>query len=364
MTRAKRARTESRIAADIDNAEEEEIRRLERAPPPPGPHQGAALCAMRVLLSRRSLLLVVVLALMAVVLHVASSAAADRAPDRMRRRLDMRAHFAGMTDLEFARYYRVPSKDAFHNLVKHITPPPKILSRERRSARKTTGGYVERDLCISMALRFLAGGAYLDIMYLHGVSRTTVYRHVFSTLNALDAALPAFTLDEDIHDLERCRRLSSVFAAKTDGHIQGAIAAWDGILFKVQKPTQLNKNKVANPNKFHCRKGFPGVSVQAACDGDRRFTYMSMDFAASVHDARAYRHARTRRGPLMAMELECSETMAMANDEHGHPFGFFILGDDAYPCRESNRMVTPWSCVQLSAHSECSSRNSSSWPAP
>lgn len=344
MTRQKRVRERAEAEARAEAVEEDDMRRFRAAPPPPGPWQAPALTSLRFLMSAQAFLMIM---LMLLVVAIVSSEmdAADRAPDRSRQRLDMQKHIGAMTERDFARYYRV-DRQSFADIVEMITPPLPELRKRRKRARKSSGGFVEFDLRLSMALRYLAGGSYLDIMYLHGVSRSTCYKHIFGTLKAMDMALPEFTLDEDIHSLERCRALTATFAAKTDEYIQGAIAAWDGIIFKVEKPTQLNKSKVPNPNKFHCRKGYPGVSVQAACDGNRRFLYMAMDFAASCHDARAFRGCKTRRGSLLHLELEHSKVLGREDAEHLHPFGFFILADDAYPCRGANRIVCPWTTTR------------------
>ena len=99
---------------------------------------------------------------------------------------------------------------------------------------------------MSIALRYLAGGSYLDIMYLHGVGRSAFYLHLWPTLAAIDAALPEFSLEADIYDLQRCRQLAAGFARKTDTHIRGAIAA---IIFKVvkERPAVVNNEEVVNP---------------------------------------------------------------------------------------------------------------------
>lgn len=345
MPPAKRARTADRRAGAADAAADDELRRVGADRLQQGQWQGAALNVMRVTLDRRAFFLLLMLLLAAAAGAIEMLEGSDRAPDRMRRRIDMADHLNSMTDAECARYYRVPSTEVFHRLVGLARPPPAVEARARRSARLSTGGFVDYDIRVSMTLRFLAGGSYLDIMYLHGVARSTVYKHVYRTAKTLEAKLPEFTLDEDINDPARCRELSRVFEAKTDGHIKGAIAALDGIIFKVEKPSQLNKDKCPNPNKFHCHKGYPGVSVQAACDGHRRFTAMAMNHAASVHDSRAWRRMMTRGGALLHQVVARSEAMAAVDSEH-HPFGFFILGDDAYPCREDNRLVTPWTNVR------------------
>ena len=176
-------------------------------------------------------------------------------------------------------------------------------------------------------------------------------RPAHPTRQAIDNALPEFSLESDVHDLERCRVLSAGFARKTDGHILGAIGALDGIIFKVERPAVMNNAEVVNPNKFNCRKGFPGVSCQAVCDSDRRITFLSIDFAASVHDSRAFRVASTSRGSRISEEMAVSPTMRQRADSpqlraslQAHPYGFFLLADDAYPAGET--MCVPWVSVR------------------
>ena len=218
MTRQKRVRERAEAEARAEAVEEDDMRRFRAAPPPPGPWQAPALTSLRFLLSAQAFLMIM---LMLLVVAIVSSEmdAADRAPDRSRQRLDMQKHIGAMTEREFARYYRV-DRQSFADIVEMITPPLPELRKRRKRGRKSSGGFVEFDLRLSMALRYLAGGSYLDIMYLHGVSRSTCYKHIFGTLKAMDMALPEFTLDEDIHSLERCRALTATFAAKTDEHIQ------------------------------------------------------------------------------------------------------------------------------------------------
>jgi hypothetical protein len=150
-----------------------------------------------------------------------------------------------------------------------------------------------------------------------------------------DEALPDMSLEDDIKSVERLEELSARFATKTNDHIRGCVAALDGIVFKVDTPCYAD---AANSEKFHCRKGFAAVSVQAACDADRRFLcappaarasphvlppsarartelardtrrYFSLDDAASCHDSRAWSHALTRSGTRIADELEHSPAM-------------------------------------------------------
>ena len=364
MTARKRAR---RVDTERISAEERELRWIEGGDPVVQPAQpawttGAAAGAA----PARLILAVVVLIITGVSLACgdARRLAArpfERQADRMRTRLNFREFVGNMTEKEFSRYYRIPraraagnassSPQSFEELVAAITPPAHELARQQARARHTTGGYVGHELRVSMALRYLAGGSYLDIMYLHGVGRTCFYRYLWPTLDAIDKALPEFSLEDDIHDLERCRHLAAGFARKTDGHIRGAVAALDGIIFKVERPAVINNEEVVNPNKFNCRKGFPGVSCQAACDADRRITFLAIDFAASVHDSRAFRIARTSRGTRMSDELSTSTVLRQRADTpelrtrlRSHPYGFFLLADDAYAA--SDTMCVPWVSVR------------------
>jgi len=361
--RARRAADEQRIGD-----EEAELRRLEgggeRPLLPsqlhwPGASLGAAQASPVHLVC-----LAVLIALIAAICGEVERAEAlrrGRQPDRKRARLQFSEFVSHMTDKEFLRYYRIPrrraesdvtaSPQSFADLVVAITPPPEELAKQRASARESSGGFIEYELRLSMALRYLAGGSYLDIMYLHGVGKSAFYKHLWPTLGAIDKALPEFSLETDVHNLERCRHLAAGFARKTDGHIRGAIAALDGIIFKVERPATVNTKEVVNPNKFNCRKGFPGVSCQAACDADRRITFVSIDHAASCHDSRAWRTALTSKGTRMVDEIasstvipQCDDSPELAASFRSHPYGFFILADDAYP--HSDTMCVPWRSIR------------------
>ena len=75
-----------------------------------------------------------------------------------------------------------------------------------------------------MALRYLAGGSALDIMYLHGVGRSTFYACLWPTLRALDLSdnlmsrQPMEALAEAIHhdsDPHKSGRTSSIVSRRS-----------------------------------------------------------------------------------------------------------------------------------------------------
>jgi hypothetical protein len=229
MTARKRARL---VDAERISAEERELRWLEGGDPVMRPAQPAwstgAAPACKTAIALLLLLLVAVSLACGDVQRLAGQQK-ERQADRVRTRLRFESFVSNMTDKEFLRYYRIPRARAagngmlgpqcFEELVAAVTPAADVLFRQQRSARTSSGGFIGYELRVSMALRYLAGGSYLDIMYLHGVSRSIFYQQLWPTLAAIDGALPEFTLETDVHDLQRCRHLAAGFARKTDGHI-------------------------------------------------------------------------------------------------------------------------------------------------
>jgi len=265
MTARKRAR---RVDTEQISAEERELRWLEGGDPVVQPAQPAwsmgAAPASRLAIALLMIFLVA-MGLACGDVERAANTQNVRQADRMRTRLNFQNFVEGMTDKEFLRYYRIrrtraegdatPSVQSFDELVRAVTPPADVLARKQRTARNSTAGFTGYDLRVSIALRYLAGGSYLDIMYLHGVGRSAFYLHLWPTLAAIDAALPEFSLEADIYDLQRCRQLAAGFARKTDTLIRGATAA---IIFKVvkERPAVVNNEEVVNPNKSSCRPPF------------------------------------------------------------------------------------------------------------
>ena len=71
-----------------------------------------------------------------------------------------------------------------------IAPPADQLERSRR-AGASRGGFIEYEIRLAITLRYLAGGSYLDLIYLYGVSATFFYFAVWDTLKRLNRILPA-----------------------------------------------------------------------------------------------------------------------------------------------------------------------------
>ena len=157
-----------------------------------------------------------------------------------------------------------PSRAAFDDVLSRVSPPAKQVAFRAARARKSTGGFVPYSLRLSMALRYMAGGSALDIMYLHGVGRSTFYACLWPTLRAIDAGLPAFSLPEDIKSLVHCRRLAAGSSLRTDGHIQGAITAWD----RRPHPQSHRSRGRAAPVAYRCASREAGAPAGSAPCGE------------------------------------------------------------------------------------------------
>jgi len=176
-----------------------------------------------------------------------------------------------------------------------------------------------------MALRWLSGGAMVDIADMHGVAECTFYVYLWETLDAIDRCLALGFPREDVAALSE---LEAGFAAFSGGVFKGCVGAVDGIVIKIVKPKLAD---CPNPRAYYCRKGFFAITVQAIVDSRCKFLWMSTDCAGSCHDATAF---------------ACSE-LARQLEAFGLPEGFYIVGDAAYALRDY--MLTPFPGRNLGA---------------
>jgi len=131
-----------------------------------------------------------------------------------------------------------------------------------------------------VALRFLAGGAPMDIVDIHGVCESTFYLHLHPTLTAIDAVLE---WPGQLHeDTAYWGKISEGFAAFSRGALHGCIGAIDGIAIRLQKP-----KGVPDAERYFSRKGHCALNVQATCDAMCRFTWCCPNFCGHMHDSTA-----------------------------------------------------------------------------
>jgi len=236
----------------------------------------------------------------------------NRKPNRPVLNVDWETRRDALTDFEFTRRYRL-NKGEFANQL------AKILARypEYQCEGPTA---VSPELKLASALRWLAGGAYVDAADVHGQRQATFFVHLWDTLEKLNAV-------ENVHfpldDAEKLDVLSAEFSAGAGGGAWvGSIGALDGVVFKTQKPKWY---EVKNVRDFYCaRKHKWGINVQAICSRKCIFLWYSVNAGAAIHDSTAFNATALGR--------------RMAGGE-GIPTPYHVLGDAAYPA--SNCLMTP-----------------------
>jgi len=182
-------------------------------------------------------------------------------------------------------FYRM-SKDSFMELLSLVGSD--LGKNEKQGACSTSAGVIIPELRLSITLQWLAGDSYQDIAIIHGVHCGSVYQVVRECVNSLDS-LSELQLKFPIHDHSELQEIAATFNRKA-GHtvLPTVVGALDGILIACQCP---NRKKCKNPVAFWTRKAKYAWNVQAICDGDRDFLYMSVLCPASTHDYHAWRLA-------------------------------------------------------------------------
>jgi hypothetical protein len=167
-----------------------------------------------------------------------------RLANRKRKQMVWAERVDSLTSAEFTRRYRI-DLEGFNDILEKIRP-----ALESGSCKS-----VPPELKLSMALRWVAGGSYLDVADLHGVNPSTFYgKCLWPTIHAIDEAyeLPLLHYLEETKQtgsFEAFENLAEEFDKKSNGMVVGCIGALDGLAVKIEKPD------VTDPSSYYCRKG-------------------------------------------------------------------------------------------------------------
>ena len=142
-------------------------------------------------------------------------------------------------------------------------------------------GKITTQIRLACALRYFAGGSYLDIIMSHSVGKTDFYRSIWAVVHAtnqcssLDFQFPS--------TLAECQSISNEFSLRSKAGFTNCIGCIDGLLIWLEKPSKDQCIEVGvDSGKFLCRrKGKFGLNLQGICDARRRFTYISIQHPAS-----------------------------------------------------------------------------------
>jgi hypothetical protein len=128
-------------------------------------------------------------------------ASRDFTHSRRRTRMVWEDRVASLTADEFKRTYRM-SAATFNFVLERIRK--RITSKAPKKARRDTHGPVPAELLLSMALRFLAGGSYLDIYQMHGVGKSTMFHCIPVVCHAIATEFPLCFPVDDTEALVSC----------------------------------------------------------------------------------------------------------------------------------------------------------------
>ena len=247
-----------------------------------------------------------------------------RRGNRKRPRLVWRARLAQIgTESGFRTRYKISSR-MFKDICKRIRKD--VEAEDAKQAMRSSGGLITAELQLSMALRYMAGGHYVDIADLHGVHQNQVYNAVSQVADAINKHY-SDRLEFPIKDRQACDKLAEGFYKASGETVPGCIGCVDGIAIPIEKPRW---GEVINTNDMWNRKGFFAVVCQAICDHQLKFMWVSSGCTGNTNDSLAW---------------ECSK-LARHLKKEPLPKDLWIAGDDAY--KGSGQVVTPYPGTSLS----------------
>jgi hypothetical protein len=204
----------------------------------------------------------------------------NRAANTRRDRASVLLKIAGMSDAYFKRMFRL-DRPTFYWLLDQITPQ---LQRCEAQAHRSSGSAVSPTIKLATALRFLAGGVYLDLAFAFNVSYKHVTKYVWEAAEAIDRVLN--NIQFPLGDEQKLRDLEQGFLSISKGLFPGTVAAGDGVVFRIQRPPKAAVG--GDVSSFFTRKGYYAYGMQAFVDASCRFVSISMKMCASTHDSTAY----------------------------------------------------------------------------
>ena len=255
--------------------------------------------------------------------HIMSGSGIDRKRARVRKPMwpNWSSRVASLTPNEFVRRYRMPP----HNFADVHS---RVRAHVATSHRKHSS-----EFCLLAVLRFVSGGAALDICEMHGMSEPFFYSMLPDYCDAIYAAL-CETSDSLLNSIDHNNEVqldlwARGYEEKTNGAMQGCVGAVDGLCVHICKPRLSDSNA---PAIFFNRKGFYSLNLQAICNANYEIIWFDFNAVGSTHDATA----------LAMTHLQ------QKLDDEALPGQYFIAGDDAYSAN-AEQIVTPFPGSQLPA---------------
>ena len=176
-------------------------------------------------------------------------------------------------------------------------------------------GEIRLESHLAVALRYFAGGSYLDIPISHGIGKTDVYHSVRAVVHAtnrcprLQFRFPATVAE--------CQEIAADFTFRSKAGFDNCVGCIDGMLLWIEKPFPKECEKVGvDSGKFYCsQKAKFGLNLQGVCDAHCTFKYISVQHPASASDY---------------LSFVTSSLYQQLMEGSGLPNGYCLYGDNAY----------------------------------
>jgi nuclease HARBI1 len=215
-----------------------------------------------------------------------------------------------LTDLELYKEYRMDKTEILFLVG--------LLKDDFPEIRGHRGLPLQPHIIIMSALLYLATNAYqIRIARSLKISQSSVSRCITAFAKAFSAKVNMFIKFPSTPE-EKKETMQNFF---TLANFPKVISVIDGTHIQIVEPS-------IDAHQYRCRKGYPSINVQLACDAKGLFTNIVCRWPGSCHDSYILRNSELFR-----------------NFENGLTDGI-ILGDSGYPCRPW--LLTPY----LSPHTD------------
>ena len=193
----------------------------------------------------------------------------DRNPSVFEQRLHWEAYCMKHTTRgTFMRRLRM-SKQSFNLLLSYLWD----FLMVNESQAKIRGGSICPELCLYCTLRWLAGGSYLDIIDIAGISKSSFYRVVWKTIVAIVLA-PELALKWPSTEYDVQETMSGFVTISESNAINNCAGVADGFLLRIKVPSRKEAKNVRSffSGHYQCY----GLNIQAVCDHHCRFTFLAV----------------------------------------------------------------------------------------
>ena len=205
---------------------------------------------------------------------------------------------------EFENRFRMP-KEHFDHLLEQVR---ECITVDYLRSVQSTGGNkpMYPEAIMVMGLRFLGiGSTITNLADLYGVSVPSARRAVNMFLDAIDYNTTFAELQISLSSPNDSRALDALafnWASKSTAyglftHILGAIDGW---LPRTEMPADVSNQHDYFSGHYQCY----GLNVQAMCDPDLIFLYMSVAAPGKVNDICAFKHCNGSLEWLEALPLK------------------------------------------------------------